>query len=192
MVLGVYETSSIHGDEHRIASALRAFNVCTLLNRWRVRPTRQRLSLAALFAKADRPVMAENLFADARAPRLEAAYPTKINSLGRAEDPESIGCEQAYALRACYSKLCHDLLNHAFHPLCTEGIGNAVVAHQREIIAQLLAVSPSLNELREDLFMQAYENERRKLAAVTNIAIANAKFPRDPPFSVDEVESQFF
>ncbi len=66
------------------------------------------------------------------------------------------------------------------------------IVQQREVIAQLLATNPSLTCLREDLFGQAYEDERRRLAAETNIAIANAKFPNVPPFSVDEAESQFF
>jgi hypothetical protein len=105
---------------------------------------------------------------------------------------EDIEQDHVYALRFCYSKLCRDLLNRELHPSYTGADGDAVVAQEREIIAQLLAEHPDLHRLREHLFAQAYEDERRKLAAETNIAIANAKFPHQQPFSVDEAESPFF
>ncbi|WP_083931516.1 DUF29 family protein [Methyloferula stellata] len=187
-----YETSSVHGYMHRGTGAPKFLKARALFTRWRFRPSRKRLSLAALFSSANQLARGETLIGGTPAPRVEAAYPTKVSSLDRAEEPESFRREQACALRSCYSKLCRDLLNRELHPSCTGATGDALVAHHREIIAQLLAASPGLNGLREDLFMQAYQDERRKLAAVTNIAIANAKFPHQPPFSVDEVESQFF
>jgi hypothetical protein len=186
-----YETSSVHGYMHRGTGALKFLKARALFTRWRFRPSRKRLSLAALFSSANQLARAETLIGGTPAPRVEAAYPAKVGSLGRAEEPESFRRGQA-SLRSCYSKLCRDLLNRELHPSCTGATGDALVAHHREIIAQLLAVSPGLNGLREDLFMQAYQDERRKLAAVTNIAIANAKFPHQPPFSVDQAEAQVF
>jgi hypothetical protein len=103
-----------------------------------------------------------------------------------AEGLEGIAREQIYALRASYRKLFCDLLNRDQNPEL-----ELEIAQQREFIADLLASSPCLYRIRLELFSQAYDDERRKLAAETNIAIANAKFPAEPPFSIDELEARF-
>ncbi|MHB8884727.1 MAG: DUF29 domain-containing protein [Methylovirgula sp.] len=116
----------------------------------------------------------------------------EVDAIGLAEELESMARNQIHLLRSCYRQLCRNLLNWMPHQSYTGTIEDIAITQQREIIAQLLSASPSLNRLREDLFGQAYEDERRKLTAETNLAIAIAKFPHAPPFSVDDAESSFF
>jgi Fur family iron response transcriptional regulator len=79
--------------ERRPGAEPRPLNVRGLLNHCGIRPTRQRLSLAALlFAKGNRHVTAEALLAEARVSRVQASYATIYNVLKCFSDAGLVRC----------------------------------------------------------------------------------------------------
>jgi len=80
-------------NEHRPAGEPRPPNMRNMLNHHGIRPTRQRLSLAALlFAKGNRHVTAEALLAEARTARVQASYATIYNVLKCFADAGLLRC----------------------------------------------------------------------------------------------------
>ncbi|MGB8279145.1 MAG: iron response transcriptional regulator IrrA [Methylovirgula sp.] len=88
-----YQPIPAQVNERRPAAEPRALNVRGLLNHCGIRPTRQRLSLAALlFSKGNRHVTAEALLAEARAARVQASYATIYNVLKCFSDAGLVRC----------------------------------------------------------------------------------------------------
>ena len=120
-----------------------------------------------------------------RAGRLDRADLDNI-----AEEIDSLGKSQAAALRSAYRLIAMHLLKLMVQPGRATKSCRSTIIRERLNVEDRLADGPGLKPGRAELFEQAYAGARRGAAAETGLPLA--RFPVDPPFTVDEIEDGDF
>ena len=105
-----------------------------------------------------------------------------------AEEIDSLGKSYAAALRSAYRLVALHLLKLLFQPGKATKSWRITIGRERLNIAELLKDHPGLKPRREELFQDAYETARRLAAIETGLS--GERFPKDAPFTIDEVESE--
>ena len=102
-----------------------------------------------------------------------------------AEELEGMGRSERRELRSRLVTLLMHLLKWRGQPGFRSRSWSATIREQRQEIATLLSESPSLAPLLPAMLSQAYAIAREKAAAETGLA--EAEFPADCPFALDDV-----
>lgn len=120
-----------------------------------------------------------------RAGRLDRADIENI-----AEEIESLGKSEASTVRSAYRLIAMHLLKLMFQPGKATQSWRSTVIRERVNLSDAFDDSPGLKPRRAQLFAKAYSGARREAAAETGLPLA--RFPVDPPFTVDEAEADGF
>jgi hypothetical protein len=108
-----------------------------------------------------------------------------------AEEIESLGRSDKREIRSRLKELLLHLLKWHFQPGKRKGGWRASIVEQRDELKQLLEESPSLRDLPSLALARSYRVARAKAADETGLA--EAKFPDDCPYSVDDIlDDDFF
>jgi hypothetical protein len=121
---------------------------------------------------------------------LRAGHLDRADLENIAEEIESLGKSQAAALRSAYRLVALHLLKLIFQPGRATKSWRSTIVRERLNIEQCLSDGPGLKPRRGELLAQAYRAARREAAAETGLPLE--RFPVDPPFTADEVESEDF
>lgn len=118
----------------------------------------------------------------------------QVDALDRdnlAEEIESLGRSDKREIRSRLKELLVHLLKWHFQPRKRKGGWRATIVEQRDELEQLLEESPSLRSLPSLALGKLYPIARAKAADETGLA--EAMFPLECPYSVDEVlDDDFF
>jgi hypothetical protein len=102
-----------------------------------------------------------------------------------AEEIESLGRSDKREIRSRLQELLLHLLKWHFQPGKRKGGWRATIIEQRDELKQLLEESPSLRSLPSLALARQYLIARAKAADETDLA--EALFPRDCPYSVEDI-----
>jgi hypothetical protein len=100
------------------------------------------------------------------------------------EELESLGKEQAHALRSSYRVLLMHLLKWRYQPERRSGSWAGTIVRERANAADRLKESPGLKPRQSGLVREAYRVARREAAAETSLPLAT--FPETCPFHIDQ------
>ena len=121
---------------------------------------------------------------------LEQAALVRAGQLGEldrenvAEELESLGNEQAHALRSAYRVLLIHLLKWQYQPGKRSRSWAASIIRERGNAEERLAGNRGLEKHKRRLLAEAYGRARREAAAETGLALAI--FPTDCPFTFEQ------
>ena len=107
-----------------------------------------------------------------------------------AEEIERLGESQAAALRSAHRLIAMHLLELMFQAGRAPKSWNSTLTRERLNAERHLADGPGLKPRRAELFEQACRAAPREAAAETGLPLA--RFPVDPPLTVDEAEDEDF
>lgn len=121
---------------------------------------------------------------------LEQAALVRAGRLGEldrenvAEELESLGSEQAYALRSACRVLLIHLLKWRYQPSKRSRSWAGTIVRERGNAAERLAGNRGLEQHRRRLFVEAYGRARREAAAETGLRLS--AFPTECPFTFEQ------
>lgn len=107
-----------------------------------------------------------------------------------AEELRSLGSQVEWELFNRYRVLILHLLKWAYQPKGHGRSWRATIAEQRRQIARLLMKNPSLRSVESQEFADAYVDGRK--GAIDETDLADAAFPVDPPFTLEQAKSDDF
>lgn len=107
-----------------------------------------------------------------------------------AEEIESLGRSQVAELRSRYTILCLHLVKIIVQPERHSRSCTTTIVGQRLEITDHLDENPGLVPRRAELFAKAYATARKLAAAETGLELR--LFPAEPPFTIDQAESEDF
>lgn len=98
------------------------------------------------------------------------------------EELESLGKEQAHALRSSYRVLLMHLLKWRYQPERRSGSWASTVIRERANAVERLKENPGLKPRQQELVREAYRVARREAAAETGLPLST--FPETCPFPI--------
>jgi hypothetical protein len=101
-----------------------------------------------------------------------------------AEELESLGNEQAHALRSAYRVLLVHLLKWRYQPGKRSRSWTATIVRERGNAEERLTGNRGLEQHKRRLLTEAYGRARREAAAETGLALAT--FPAECPFTFEQ------
>jgi hypothetical protein len=104
------------------------------------------------------------------------------------EEIESLGKSQLFALRSSYALIAMHLLKQLKQPGKATASWENTINRERGNVSDLLDENPGLKPKREEAFVKAYGKARSDAAFETKIDIR--KFPVEPPFTLQQLESR--
>jgi len=122
----------------------------------------------------------------ARAERIN----TDLDLENLAEEIQSLGKEQAHALRSSYIVLLVHLLKWAYQAPKRTRSWKLTIERERDNIALRLEDNPGLKSQQSRLFEQAYRLARREAARQTGLPLKS--FPETCPFPLDDASRDEF
>ncbi len=117
-----------------------------------------------------------------RSGRIDAA-----DILNIAEEIEALGRSEARALKSCYRLIAMHLLKATYQPEKALRSWDATITEQRLALKDVLDDNPGLKPNRAATFAAAYADARKQ--AVAETGLRPSTFPEEPPFGIDDVES---
>jgi hypothetical protein len=106
-----------------------------------------------------------------------------------ADEIESLGKSQIFALRASYKRIAH-LLKVMRQPEKATARWETTIDRERNTVAALLEDNPELKPKRAALSAKAYATARSEAAFEMKIDIES--FPETPPFTIEKIEDHAF
>ena len=113
-----------------------------------------------------------------------------IDAENVAEEIESMGRSDRRELRNRLTVLLMHLLKFHFQPDRISPSWRITIRGQRDEIGDLLAESPSLRPVVNEMLASAYRRARRD--AIDETSLPDALFPADCPFAIDQVLAEDF
>lgn len=107
-----------------------------------------------------------------------------------AEELESLGKEQARALRSSYRVLLLHLLKWRYQPRRRSRSWSATIVRERDAARERVAESPGLKPRQRALLAEAYRGARKEAAAETGLSLAT--FPEACPFTLEQALDETF
>lgn len=107
-----------------------------------------------------------------------------------AEELESLGSEQANALRSFYRVLLIHLLKWRYQPGRRSRSWVVTIIRERGNAAERLANNPGLAQHRRRLFEEAYRRARKEAAGETGLPLS--VFPAECPFTFEQALDEEF
>jgi hypothetical protein len=121
---------------------------------------------------------------------LRSSELSAIDSANIAEELESMGRSDRREIRSRLVVLLTHLLTWRFQPEARSASWSGTIREQRQQINLILEDSPSLRLLIEERLFRAYSDARINAAEETGLS--ESEFPKDCPFTPDEVMSGSF
>ena len=118
-----------------------------------------------------------------RAGRVASADMTNI-----VEELETLGRSELSALISAYKLIAHHLLKLTLQPEKATASWHSTIRREQAKIEDILEDNPGLKSKREEAFAKGYLRGRRDTANKTGLAIT--RFPKEPPFTREQAESQ--
>lgn len=107
------------------------------------------------------------------------------------EEIESMGRSEKNALRSNVRVLIVHLLKYKFQPQNRSNSGLYTIYEHRQRLQEAFLDSPSLKSYYIEVFDNCYEHGRKEASIETGLPLS--VFPKESPFSVDEIlDSEFF
>lgn len=120
-----------------------------------------------------------------QAGKLRARSHNDLDWENLAEEIESLGRSERREIENRLAPLIHHLLKWQFQPGRRSESWRISISEQRSWISTIIKYSPSLKNYPAQIFGDAYEDGRRH--AINETGLAAEVFPKEPPFSIEEV-----